>query len=134
MFYYMHNNNNYQCKMLEQGPDFWCSFYITRFSCHCVHPMHAKMFSIQMLLHFSQIVPRVCTLVLFIVYRTQESTYMYSRYTKSFSKLSPTVYMTIYKSTNLQAVNIKTLKSHVCLSIISHCLHDNLQIYKFTSS
>ena len=30
---------------------------------HCVH---AKMFSIQMLLHFSQIVPRVCTLVLFI--------------------------------------------------------------------
>ena len=27
------------------------------------------------------------------------------------SKLSPTIYMTIYKSTNLQAVNIKTLKS-----------------------
>ena len=29
--------------------------------------MHAKVFSIQILLHFSQIVPRVCTLVLFIV-------------------------------------------------------------------
>ena len=28
---------------------------------HCVHPIHANMFSIQMLLHFSQI---VCTLVL----------------------------------------------------------------------
>ena len=28
--------------------------------------LHAKMFSIQILLHFSQIVPRVCTLVLFI--------------------------------------------------------------------
>ena len=27
------------------------------------------------------------------------------------SKLSPTIYMTIYKSTNLQSVNIKTLKS-----------------------
>ena len=53
--------------MLEQGPDFWRWFYITRFSCHCVHPIHAKVFSIQMLLHFSQIVPRVCTLVLFII-------------------------------------------------------------------
>ena len=52
--------------MLEQGPDFWRWFYITRFSCHCVHPIHAKVFSIQMLLHFSQIVPRVCTSVLFI--------------------------------------------------------------------
>ena len=31
---------------------------------HCVHPIHANMFSIQMLLHFSQIVLRVCTLVL----------------------------------------------------------------------
>ena len=28
--------------------------------------VHENMFSIQMLLHFSQIVPRVCTLVLFI--------------------------------------------------------------------
>ena len=56
----MHNNNNYQCKMC------WCWFDKTQFSYHCVHPIHAKMFSIQILLHFSQIVPRVCTLVLFI--------------------------------------------------------------------
>ena len=52
---------------MEQGPDFWCWFYTTQFSYHCVHPIHAKMFSIQMLLHFSQIVQRVCTLVLFIL-------------------------------------------------------------------
>ena len=32
---------------------------------HCVHPLHANMFSIQMLLHFRQIAPRVCTFVLF---------------------------------------------------------------------
>ena len=51
---------------MEQGPDFWCWFDTTQFSYHCVHPIHAKMFSIQMLLHFSQIVQRVCTLVLFI--------------------------------------------------------------------
>ena len=44
-----------------------CSWFdSTQFSYHCVHPIHAKMFSIQMLLHFSQIVQRVCTLVLFI--------------------------------------------------------------------
>ena len=30
-----------------------------------VHPIHVKAFSIQ---HFSQIVPRVCTLVLFIIF------------------------------------------------------------------
>ena len=53
---------------MEQGPDFWCWFDTTQFSYHCVHPIHAKMFSIQMLLHFSQIVQRVCTLVLFIMY------------------------------------------------------------------
>ena len=53
--------------MLEQGPDFWCWFNKTQFSYHCVDPIHAKMFSIQMLLHFRQIVPRVCTLVLFII-------------------------------------------------------------------
>ena len=53
--------------MLEQGPDFWCWFDTTQFSYHCVHPIHAKMFSIQMLPYFSQIVPRVCTLVLFIL-------------------------------------------------------------------
>ena len=42
----MHNNNNYQCKiiMLEQGPDFWTWFDNTQFSYHCVHPIHAKMF------------------------------------------------------------------------------------------
>ena len=53
--------------VLEQGPDFWCWFDKTLFSYHCVYPIHAKMFSIQMLLHFSQIVLRVCTLVLFII-------------------------------------------------------------------
>ena len=52
---------------MEQGPDFWCWFDTTQFSYHCVHPIHAKMFSIQMLLHFRQIVQRVCTLVLFII-------------------------------------------------------------------
>ena len=52
--------------VLEQDPDFWCWFDKTQFLYHCVHPIHAKMFSIQILLYFSQIVPRVCTLVLFI--------------------------------------------------------------------
>ena len=52
--------------VLEQGPDFWSWFNTTQFSYHCVHPIHAKMFSIQMLLHFSQIALRVCTSVLFI--------------------------------------------------------------------
>ena len=47
--------------VLEQGPDFW-----HRFSYHCVHPIHAQVFSIQMLLLFSQIAQMVCTLVLFI--------------------------------------------------------------------
>ena len=51
--------------MLEQGPDFWCWFDTTQFSYHCVHPIHAKMFSIQM--SISQIVQRVYTLVLFII-------------------------------------------------------------------
>ena len=51
---------------MEQGPDFWCWFDTTQFSYHCVHPILAKMLSIQILLHFSQIVQRVCTLVLFI--------------------------------------------------------------------
>ena len=53
--------------VLEQGPDFWCWFDKTQFSYHCVHPIHAKMFSIQRSLHFSQIALRVCTLVLFIL-------------------------------------------------------------------
>ena len=52
--------------VVEQGPDFWCWFDRSRFSYHCVHQIHAKMFSIQMFLHFYQIVRRVCTLVLLI--------------------------------------------------------------------
>ena len=52
--------------VLEQGPDLWCWFDKTQFSYHCVYAINAKMFSIQMVLHFSQIAPRVCTLVLFI--------------------------------------------------------------------
>ena len=69
----MHNNNNYQCKKmcwnkaLTFDVSFWCWFDKTKFSYHCVHPIHANMFSIQILLHFSQIAPRVCTLVLFII-------------------------------------------------------------------
>ena len=58
---------------MEQGPDFYCWFDTTQFSYHCVHPIHAKMFSIQMLLHFSQIVQRVCTLVLFILFGLKTS-------------------------------------------------------------
>ena len=27
--------------VLEQGPDFWCWFDKTQFSCHCVHATHA---------------------------------------------------------------------------------------------
>ena len=66
--YYMHNNNNYQCKMcwnkaLTFGVgSIKLSFRAILFTQY----MHAKMFAIQMLLHFSQIVLRVCTLVLFI--------------------------------------------------------------------
>ena len=52
--------------MLEQDRDFLRLFDTTYFSYHCVHLKHAKMSSNQILLHFSQIVPRVCTLVLFI--------------------------------------------------------------------
>ena len=33
----------------------------------CVYPIHAKEFSIQMLLYFCQIAPRVCTFVLFVI-------------------------------------------------------------------
>ena len=64
---------------MEQGPDFWCLFDTTQFSYHCVHPIHAKMFSIQMLLHFSQIVTRVCTLVLFIIIITSACGHELSR-------------------------------------------------------
>ena len=68
MFYYMHNNTNYQCKIcwnkaLTFGVgSIQLSFRIYIY--HCVHPIHANMFSIQILLHFSQIMQRVCTLVL----------------------------------------------------------------------
>ena len=56
----MHNNNNYQCKKmcwnkaLTFGVSFWCWFDKTKFSYHCVHPIHANMFSIQMLLYTFQ--------------------------------------------------------------------------------
>ena len=40
--------------MLEQGPDFWRWFDTTRFSYHCIHPIHAKVFSIQVLLYTFQ--------------------------------------------------------------------------------
>ena len=53
--------------VLEQVPHFWRWFDTTQFSYHCVHVIRAKVFLIQKLLHFSQIVQRVCTLVLFII-------------------------------------------------------------------
>ena len=70
MFYYMHNNTNYQCKICwNKALTFGVGSIQLSFRIyHCVHPIHANMFSIQMLLHFSQIVPRVCTLVLSLVY------------------------------------------------------------------
>ena len=66
----MHNNTNYQCKIcwnkvLTVGVG-WIQLSFRIY--HCVHPIHEKMFSIQMLLHFSQIVLRVCTLVLSLLY------------------------------------------------------------------
>ena len=54
--------------MLERGPDFWHWFDKIPFSYHCVHPIQAKMFSIQMLQRiFQSNLPRFCTLVLFII-------------------------------------------------------------------
>ena len=58
--------------VLEQGPDFWCWFNKTQFLCHCVHSIHACQDVSNpnvtiIIIHFSQIAPRVCTLVLFIV-------------------------------------------------------------------
>ena len=35
--------------VLEQGPDFWRWFDTTRFSYHCIHPIHTKVFSIRVL-------------------------------------------------------------------------------------
>ena len=61
----MHNNTNYHGwnKALTFGVGLiQLSFHTIVFTQY----MQKKMFSIQMLLHFSQIVQRVCTLVLFI--------------------------------------------------------------------
>ena len=64
--YYMHNNNNYQCKMCwNKALTFGVGSINSIFVPSCLP--NTCMFSIQMLLHFSQIVPRVCTLVLFIL-------------------------------------------------------------------
>ena len=68
MFYYMHNNYNYQCKICWNKPlTFGVGWIMHSFHTIVFTQIHTKMFSIQMLLHFSQIVPRVCTLVLFII-------------------------------------------------------------------
>ena len=67
MFDYMHNNNNYQGKMYwNKALTFGVGSIQLSFRTHCVHLIHAKVFSFQMLLHFSQIALGVCTLVLFI--------------------------------------------------------------------
>ena len=73
MFYYMHNNTNYQCKICwNKALTFGVGSIQLSFRIyHCVHPIHANMFSIQMLLHFSQIVPRVCTFLLFFLFLFQ---------------------------------------------------------------
>ena len=57
--------------VLERGSidkplTFDVGFDTTQFSYQCVHLIHAKVFSIQMLQYFSQIAPRVYTLVLSI--------------------------------------------------------------------
>ena len=55
--YYMHNNKNYHSKMCwnKQGPDFAVgSIQLSFRAIVFVHQIHAKVFSIQMLLHFSQ--------------------------------------------------------------------------------
>ena len=45
--------------------DFVYQEWLSQFSYQCVNPIHAKVVSIQILLHFIQIASRVCTLVLF---------------------------------------------------------------------
>ena len=60
---------------------------IKLFSYHCVHPIHAKMFSIQMLLHFSQISRRVCTLSAF------HYNYKYSACVMTFGEFFPLLAM-----------------------------------------
>ena len=69
MFYYMHNNNNYQCKIcwskaLTFGVgSIQLSFRTIVFTQYMQRCFQSKYYYI----HFSQIVPRVCTLVLFII-------------------------------------------------------------------
>ena len=64
MFYYMHNNTNYQCKICwNKALTFGVGSIQLSFRIY-IPLCSPHMFSIQMLLHFSQIVPRVCTLVL----------------------------------------------------------------------
>ena len=102
--------------MLEQGPDFWRWFDTTQFSYHCVHPIHANMFSIQILLHFSQIVPS--TLVLFSIY--------------IFYLLSPslpTTFLTLSRATlhyctigsgDLFTMHVDQWLLHLCLLLFYH--------------
>ena len=56
MFYYMHNNTNYQCKICwNKALTFGVGSIQLSFRIyHCVHPIHANMFSIQMLLYTFQ--------------------------------------------------------------------------------
>ena len=99
--------------MLEQGPDFWRWFDKIQFSYHCVHPIHAKMFSIQMLLHFSQILLRVCTLVLFIIininstiaiYNNTYCSKYYAGWTVSGSSMSASHYIVSYCVYNYNSI------------------------------
>ena len=54
--------------VLEQGPDFAVgSIQLSFHAIVFVHPIHAMLFSIQMLLHFSKIALRVWTWVIFIL-------------------------------------------------------------------
>ena len=76
MFYYMHNNYNYQCKICwNKALTFGVGLIMLSFRTIVFKFTQyiANMFSIQMLLHFSQIVPRVCTLVLFIIMVVQDT-------------------------------------------------------------
>ena len=52
--------------MLEQGPDFWCWFDISFHTIVFTQYMQICFQSKYYYIHFSQIVPRVYTLVLFI--------------------------------------------------------------------
>ena len=65
VFYYIHALINATCAG-RSSRDKSLTFDVALFSNQCVHLMHAKVFSIEMLQYFSQIVRRVCTLVLFI--------------------------------------------------------------------